>query len=257
MKTTIWKHSATLIAALAAASATSQASVLITTIGTTDASINWTNVGGAGSPAVEGSRFEADLVNNSGITTEGGKLVHNGGDNGVVSNLTQLTGGLIIDLGATYNLALMQIWNFNAAFNGGQFKPVGPQTFDFYYTNDANAVTLTGGTTLNVANLSLFTSLTNNTALALATSANGYLGETYTFGSPTMPAEIGDQSGASQSLSGTTITARYIFLDDLTGDNTSFGPRMGFSELKFYQVPEPSAALLGGLGLLALLRRRR
>lgn len=34
------------------------------------------------------------------------------------------------------------------------------------------------------------------------------------------------------------------------------GERVGLSEVRFSQVPEPTAALLGGIGLLALLRRR-
>jgi hypothetical protein len=50
-----------------------------------------------------------------------------------------------------------------------------------------------------------------------------------------------DNTGAS-SITNTTI---------LTGDNATFANALALA------VPEPSAALLGGLGLLALLRRRR
>jgi hypothetical protein len=51
------------------------------------------------------------------------------------------------------------------------------------------------------------------------------------------------------------ISARYIGLEILSsgGDTT----RVGFSEVAVTQIPEPSAALLGALGFLALLRRRR
>ena len=41
------------------------------------------------------------------------------------------------------------------------------------------------------------------------------------------------------------------------GDIAALGHRLGLNGMQITQVPEPSAALLGGLGLLALLRRRR
>lgn len=54
-----------------------------------------------------------------------------------------------------------------------------------------------------------------------------------------------------------TISARYIELDIATsysGDNQ----RLGFTEIEFNAVPEPStAALLGLVGLALILRRRR
>lgn len=48
---------------------------------------------------------------------------------------------------------------------------------------------------------------------------------------------------------------RYIRFTDIT--NHGDGSYLAFSEIRFGAIPEPSAALLGGLGLLALLRRRR
>lgn len=40
-------------------------------------------------------------------------------------------------------------------------------------------------------------------------------------------------------------------------DTNTIGNRIIFDDVSFTAIPEPSAALLGGLGLLALLRRRR
>lgn len=40
-------------------------------------------------------------------------------------------------------------------------------------------------------------------------------------------------------------------------DSNEIGNRIIFDDVSFAVIPEPSAALLGGLGLLALLRRRR
>jgi hypothetical protein len=50
------------------------------------------------------------------------------------------------------------------------------------------------------------------------------------------------------------VTNKITMTESLTTLN---GSRMGFSGFQLISVPEPSAALLGGLGLLALLRRRR
>ncbi|MDX1680310.1 MAG: PEP-CTERM sorting domain-containing protein [Akkermansiaceae bacterium] len=50
-------------------------------------------------------------------------------------------------------------------------------------------------------------------------------------------------------------TGRYIGIEILTsGGDTS---RVGFSEVAVTQIPEPSVALLSGLGVLMLLRRRK
>ncbi len=69
--------------------------------------------------------------------------------------------------------------------------------------------------------------------------------------------------GASTALDAIQLAAAYgdgrkqnVQLDDLGIWNTALTP----TEIAYYStnvIPEPSAALLGGLGLLALLRRRR
>ncbi|QTN32226.1 hypothetical protein HZ994_07745 [Akkermansiaceae bacterium] len=62
-------------------------------------------------------------------------------------------------------------------------------------------------------------------------------------------------SAYAYDLSGIT-SARYIALEIMTAFKPSDG-RVGFDEIAITAIPEPSAALLGGLGMLALLRRRR
>jgi PEP-CTERM motif len=58
----------------------------------------------------------------------------------------------------------------------------------------------------------------------------------------------------------TNVTSRYFVINvrNLHSATTPNGNDHGsFGEIAFEAVPEPSAVLLGGLGLLALLRRRR
>lgn len=61
---------------------------------------------------------------------------------------------------------------------------------------------------------------------------------------------------ANKVLFGQTLTGvTQITLSDLQGGHTTLRGWQEFAA--FSAVPEPSAALLGGLGVLALLRRRR
>lgn len=70
-------------------------------------------------------------------------------------------------------------------------------------------------------------------------------------GSGSYPAFFGG-IGEVHEFSGSDLE---ITMDYLGG--TSSGYQAGISAIKIEAVPEPSAALLGGLGVLALLRRRR
>jgi hypothetical protein len=61
-------------------------------------------------------------------------------------------------------------------------------------------------------------------------------------------------TGSTQSAEFAGIDAQYVRYD-VTNVGTS--TNVGMNEIRFYAVPEPAAALLGSLGMLALLRRRR
>ena len=50
------------------------------------------------------------------------------------------------------------------------------------------------------------------------------------------------------------VTARYILVDVTACMNNTY---CGFSELQFYETPEPATIALMGLGALALIRKRR
>lgn len=221
------------------------------------AHISWTQPGGAASPATEGGwvRGEFNLIDGSGLLP-GIRWSHQIGDNFVASNLTQRQGGLVIDLGASYNIGTMQIWALN---DWGYFGNFSPSTFSLLASNDSSAVRVVGGQ-LQVADLSRFTRITNATPLARATHLDTYLGETYSFGAGTIPGTLGDADGVIQQLSNSPLNARYIFLDNLEG-SPAFGGRLGFSEIQFHTftsaVPEPSVYAMGLAGLGALLAFRR
>lgn len=129
----------------------------------------------------------------------------------------------------------MYIFNCNIA---AVYYPTN--SFDLKYATDPAAVTLVDGTKLEVADISKFTSVTNDTPLPGAPRNAAYLGETYTCGNALVPANLGDQSGVVDSLSAGAITARYIFLDDMVGV-TTFGGRIGLSEIRFYAYQAPVA----------------
>lgn len=83
--------------------------------------------------------------------------------------------------------------------------------------------------------------------------------ETLTFTDPTVDPIEADRTMYGVNLgpvtaSGTTIN---VFIDNLTGEGTGGGNRTWYDGVGYEVVPEPSGALLGGLGALLLLRRRR
>lgn len=68
---------------------------------------------------------------------------------------------------------------------------------------------------------------------------------------------IGIGIPAEFSLAQVTANAvRIEITDNYHGINTG-GDRVGLGEVKFIAIPEPATVLLGSMGLLALLRRRR
>ena len=165
-------------------------------------------------PVVYGGRTAAQAVNQALLSKNvGGQWV----ESSAASNgwaLSQGTGGLLLDLGAIYNLDALQVWNFN----GSGLTNLDPSQFDLYVSNVAPVATLpaTGQMTqVNTAGSPLLLPVR-------AASADGYLGETYTFGGlpGTSISELGDQDGTATTLAG-TVTGRYLLLAHLSGDLTS------------------------------------
>jgi hypothetical protein len=67
---------------------------------------------------------------------------------------------------------------------------------------------------------------------------------------------IGAATVSAQTFAIPSITANAVKFT-ITSSSGGNGNYVGLSEVKFSAIPEPGSALLGGLGLLMLLRRRR
>jgi hypothetical protein len=125
-----------------------------------------------------------------------------------------------IDLGAIYQVDGFVQWGYNfGTFNANQ-----AQVFTFEFSNDGGA--------------------SYHTTLADVTVPR------------TGAANVADET------SFTPTSANYIRMtltDNFYDGVTAGGDRIGIAELRFTgdAIPEPSVALLGGLSLLGLLRRRR
>lgn len=126
---------------------------------------------------------------------------------------------ITFDLGGDFDLNGIRLWNYNETFEGA------PQTARGMAETEVS-ISLDGGTTFAPAETFTF---------AEATGDPSYTGETYDFAST--------QSGVTD-----------VRFTAVTGHGSD---RVGLSEVRFTAVPEPSVALLGGLGIFGLLRRRR
>ena len=157
-------------------------------------------------------------------------------DNSMPNNWwsTTVPAQITINLSGNYAVDTIHVWNYNE--NG--FTARGTQNVEIYVSPDGD-----------IANL----------VKLVTTGTGGFDNGSGGFLFPQSPG--GDIPGFDLDLSSVTNAAllanvRLIQLTPL--DNYGdFG--VGLAEVQFggVVVPEPSAALLGGLGLLALLRRRR
>ena len=123
-----------------------------------------------------------------------------------------------VDLGQSYNLAAIRVWTWN-----GEVDPeLGVETADIYYSNDA----ADPGIDFSGAGWTLLGAETFNQA----PGTNGY--------GPPDDVVFG-------------VAARWVGIDILTAFDYPPG-WAGLSEVQFVEVPEPSTAVLAGLGLLSL-----
>ena len=166
-----------------------------------------------------------NLVNNSGLSVANSiTATHTETSN--AADQWHSSGGVVdnesitISLGGSYDLENIYIWQANQT----GLKNRGVNQFDLFYSTD-------GGTNYTAWTQNLNLAISPNTAAADLISA-----QSFAFG-----------------VSG--VTNVRIEID--SAHSGLANDYVGLSEVKFTAVPEPAAALLGGLGLLGLLRRRR
>jgi MYXO-CTERM domain-containing protein len=193
-----------------------------------------------------------DRSTNSWSMTSGssGVLTHsptggtyNADDEGLIGRIVDLSGfagnsvtlsfSYAIGTGNTIYTHLRAMDNATTAWNTN----IGAQNGNSWDTNS-------GGTTYN-----LFDGLTLPVS---GTTNSGDSAEAVSFTGSGSYSETIDLSGYTISDLGNYKWLLLGFAADATTNNTST-----ISNLSLTVVPEPSAALLGGLGMLALLRRRR
>lgn len=190
-----------------------------------------TGVGATATTYYAAAQTPTNLVNDSGLVGTGFSALHDSDGSANRqwhAGVGQGTGGaapvvndqaITFNLGGTYNLTSIYIWQANQTGLFGR----GVNQFDLMYSIDGGGNWLTAASNLN---------------LAISTGGN---------------------IAAQQfSLAQSGVTHVRIEIDSAHSGLTN--DYVGLSEVKFdgvAAVPEPSVVLLGGLGVLGLLRRRK
>jgi hypothetical protein len=188
--------------------------------------------------AVEFFTTEANLINGNGLSgtptlANYGTITHGPADAGnawVTNDPAPAGGDFFADSGGATVV-------FDMSF--GQLHPFTDLVFWGYHFGSANG---------NEAR-----------AFQLEFSSNGG----GTFGAPVLVASPLSAFAVANPLTlslGGTFNADFVrltVLDNHFGGSAAGGDRVGLGEIRFIAVPEPATALLGSLGLLGLLRRRR
>lgn len=202
---------------------------------------------------------EPNNANNSQWTTTA--KTTGGGAAGITAEISEDRVWVIMDLGASYDLTTIRIWNFNWDNTAGtpltSLNNRGISQFDIYVRNtaaDTHDGTV-GGTAINISTVSDATN-----ALSLAPAFALGSADPWTLASANQALGVAPNSdtytGQSFNLTGTTGRFLAIKADSYYGDAGGVG--LGKIRVEGTAVvPEPVAMLLGSIGLLALLRRRR
>lgn len=145
-------------------------------------------------------------------------------------------GWVIMDFGSVVSsLDTMYMWASSSSNTGGGTEQV--RNFNIYYSSGV------GINTLPAMPLSKGTTGDYNFSVGDWTQ----IGSTQDLGTATGGPNV------SQSLGG--VSAQYVAIEIMTIGGVD--NRMAIAQIEFTAVPEPSAAILGALGLLALVIRRR
>jgi hypothetical protein len=138
---------------------------------------------------------------------------------------SSVTATLIFDLGNTYSLNGLRLWNYAEYWGGATYNDRGVKDFTLSFSTD-------GGTTFSNA---------QNFTAAIGGGAGG------------LPLP---NRSAGQAFSFGDISANFVKFDITSSQGSTFSS--GIAALRFTAVPEPStyALVLGGIATLLLIRRR-
>lgn len=155
------------------------------------------------------------------------------------------------DLGASYQLSSIQVWNFNDAAR----RAAGIRQVDIYISNVASPGDPEGAGSAN------WTLWAANAILTPGTGLAGYTGFDL---ASVVTTEAFDLSTVNTRYVRFEVDSTFrsdgIDLNALDGNGAGVNDSTGVSalaQIEFYQVPEPSITLLFGLGVMLLLSRRR
>jgi hypothetical protein len=236
--------------ALAASIPATHAAIIIQPTGVT-ATVA-ANAGSTTAGLINGSGLSNALLLETGDTYDvtAASVTHgNGPTSGLVTNyvtndpgagggdyFADFTGttALTFALGGSFDgVDSILVWNYTQPSGGGTAPPRNAlRTFNLEFFSDA-------GATISLGSI---TGLTLNQSNGVTNGQEPQQQLTFTGGST---------FDGVQAIR-MTLTDNFFGLGSGAG-----GDRVGLAEVRFTQVPEPTATLLGGLGLLAFLRRRR
>ena len=202
---------------------------------------------------------EPNNANNSQWTTSA--KTTGGGAAGIAAEISEDRVWVVFDLGASYDLSTIRIWNLNWDNTPGSpasyLNNRGISQFDIYIRDtaaDTHDGTV-GGTAINVAQVS---DGTNALSLASAFTLGSTDPWTLAISNQSLAVAPNNDTYSGQSFNLTGNTGRFLAIkaDSYYGDIGGVG--LGKVRIEgTLAVPEPAAVALGSLGLLALLRRRR
>ncbi len=179
-------------------------------------------------------------------------------DNGGSVDALRISGNDASNTGTSGSFGANQVLTFSLTIPSDVTLNLTSLSLDF---------TSNGITGTQYSNTRIYTNLTSNNSANVTTNTIGILGRSSngpTFGNSTISLATPDSNasngtavnnGMFDNLSNQTLTFYMPWVDSGT-DATSY-IEIDNLTLTFTPVPEPSSVLLGGLGALALLRRRR
>ncbi len=171
------------------------------------------------------------------------------------ATISSVTGGSWLSLGFSSVNTPSVNSNFTTTNTGS-----GRANMIYRANGDIDQYRGTGSTNQVAADDVLFTG-THTLTITLDFSPAAYDGAT-TFGTAKFGADVGIgnaylELGSSNFASVAEATIGSVMLSWLGSDALGNVTGGGYDNLSLTQIPEPAAALLGGIGLLSLLRRRR